>query len=50
MRGSPQGVDPQSVGHAPPREEETMRIDVGRCGWMRTMPTDACDRDLMQTV
>jgi len=50
MRGSPQGVDPQSVGHAPSREEEMMRTDAGRCGWMRTMQTDTDDRDFMQTV
>jgi len=45
MRGSPKGVDPQSVGHAPPREEETMRTDAGRCGWMRIMWLDIDDNN-----
>jgi len=40
MRGSPKGVDPQSVGHAPPREEERLRMDadyVDRCGLCQQM-------------
>jgi len=45
MRGSPKGVDPQSVGHAPSREEETMRTDADGCWQMRIMWMDIDDNN-----
>ena len=32
LSGVPVRVDPWPVGHAPPREEETLRTDVDDCG------------------